>query len=326
MNHPFRSALCALATLFVTVGASAATAFPTDRPVSLVVPFAPGGGTDILARLVATQVGTLIQQSVVVDNKPGANGVLASQYVERAKADGYTLLFGSSSTHVLSPLLAPKAEQMAQTRKNFTMVGIVAETPLVLAVSGKSELRNLDQLLKTARDRDLSFGTFGSGSTPHIMGELLAAKTKARLLHVPYKGSAPAVTELLGGHTDSVFLTVAALSSHIDDKEVRALAVTGPGRVQTLPDVPTFKEAGIPGLEDSGWFAVFAPADTPVPVMDSLHVAIARVMAMPDVQAKLVELGLRGASGTRAQDAALWDRSIASTRAILTQVKIDPNR
>lgn len=311
---------------FATFNTHAAPAFPADRPIALVVPFSAGGGTDILARLVAARLGALIRQSVVVDNKPGANGVLASQYVERAKADGYTLMFGSSSTHVLSPLLSAKKQQMDHTRKSFSMVGIVAETPLVLAVNAKSPFQNLDQLLKASRARELTFGTFGSGSSPHVMGSLLAARTNARLQHVPYKGSSPAITDLLGHHIDSVFLTVAALSSHVEDKEVRALAVTGPRRVQTLPDTPTFKEAGVAGLEDSGWFAVFAPAGTPPPVLDFLHDAIGRVMAMPEVQAQLLELGLRSSNDTRALQTAAWERSIAATQAILALVKIEPDR
>ncbi|MBD9663301.1 tripartite tricarboxylate transporter substrate binding protein [Variovorax sp. Varisp85] len=319
-------AALALFTALASLSAQAAPAFPADRPIALVVPFSAGGGTDILARLVAAKLGAMIRQSVVVENKPGANGVLASQYAERAKADGYTLMFGGSSTHVLSPLLSPKKQQMEQTRKNFSMVGIVAETPLVLAVNAKSSFKNLDQLLKASRDRELTFGTFGSGSSPHIMGALLAARTNARLQHVPYKGSSPAITELLGGHIDSVFLTVAALSSHVEDKEVRALAVTGARRVQTLPDVPTFKEAGVSGFEDSGWFAVFAPAGTPEPVMDFLHDAIGRVMATPEVQAKLVELGLRSANSSRALQMAVWERSIVATQGILTQVKIETDR
>jgi len=170
-------AALALFTALASLSAQAAPAFPADRPIALVVPFSAGGGTDILARLVAAKLGAMIRQSVVVENKPGANGVLASQYAERAKADGYTLMFGGSSTHVLSPLLSPKKQQMEQTRKNFSMVGIVAETPLVLAVNAKSSFKNLDQLLKASRDRELTFGTFGSGSSPHIMGALLAART-----------------------------------------------------------------------------------------------------------------------------------------------------
>jgi len=320
------SPVLALLAFFAAFNAHAAPAFPTDRPISLVVPFSAGGGTDILARLVAARLGVLIQQSVVVDNKPGANGVLASQYVERAKADGYTLMFGSSSTHVLSPMLSPKKQQMEQTRRTFSMVSIVAETPLVLAVNAKSPFQNLDQLLKASRAKELSFGTFGSGSSPHVLGSLLAARTNARLQHVPYKGSSPAITDLLGGHIDSVFLTVAALSSHVEDKEVRALAVTGPHRVQTLPDTPTFKESGVAGLEDSGWFAVFAPAGTPAPVLELLHDAIERVMATPEAQAQLVELGLRSSNGTRALQAATWERSIAAMQAILALVKIEPDR
>lgn len=320
-----RTVLACLATFFTagaTFPAFAQPAYPAERPLTLVVPFAPGGGTDILARLVAEKLGHQIHQSVVVDNKPGANGLIAMRAVERAKADGYTLLFGSSSTHVLAPLLSPDKQSIENVRKTSVLVSMVADTPLALAVNAKSDIKNLDQYLQAARKQSMSFGTFGSGSSPHVLGELLASKTGARLLHVAYKGSSPALTELRGGHTDSVFLTVAALSAQVDAKEVRPLAVTGRKRVQSLPDVPTFTEAGVAGLEDSGWFAIFAPAGTPVPVLDQLHGSVSQVMALPDVQAKLVELGLQRSASGRAQEIAVWDRSIDNTRKTLQQVKI----
>ncbi len=297
-------------------------AYAGERPVTLVVPFAPGGGTDILARMVAQKLGELIHQSVVVDNKPGANGLIAMQAVERAKADGYTLLFGSSSTHVLAPLLSPDPKSIDAVRKKSVLVSMVADTPLVLAVSMKSDLKSLDHLLRAAHGKAVTFGTFGSGSSPHVLGELLAARTGAQLLHVAYKGSSPAITELRGGHIDSVFLTVAALSAQVVSKEIRPLAVTGPRRLQSLPDVPTFTEAGVAGLEDSGWFALFAPTGTPGAVVEQLHGGVGRVMALPEVQAKLVELGLQRSPGDHTQEMAAWDRSIANTRKILQQVKI----
>ncbi len=192
----------------------------------------------------------------------------------------------------------------------------------MLAVSAKSEAGNLEQLLQVARQKSTTFGTFGAGSSPHVLGEVLAAKTGAKLVHVAYKGSAPAITDLRGAHIDSVFLTVAAISAQVDAKEIRPLAVTGPRRVHTLPDVPTFKEAGVDGLEDSGWFALFAPTGTPVAVLDQLHAGVAKVMALPAVQTQLVELGLQYAPGTRTQGIQAWERSISNTRKLLQNVKI----
>lgn len=323
MKRSFLASLIAFAWISAVGGAQAQPAYPGERPVTLMVPFAPGGGTDILARLVAQKLGDRLRQSVIVDNKPGANGLLAMQSVERAKADGYTLLFGSSSTHVLAPLLSPDKQAIDSVRKKSVLVSMVAETPLALAVNAKSDIKTLDQFLQAARKKSTTFGTFGSGSSPHVLGELLAARTGAQLLHVAYKGSSPAITELRGGHTDSVFLTVAALSAQVEAKEIRPLAVTGPKRVQSLPDVPTFTEAGVAGLEDSGWFAIFAPAGSPGAALDQLHSGVSQVMALPEVQAKLLELGLQRSAVDRAQEATTWDRSIANVKKILQQVKID---
>lgn len=322
MRRHFLACMLAVASLGTAAVAQAQSGYPGERPVTLVVPFAPGGGTDILARLVAEKLGERIHQSVIVDNKPGANGLVAIQAVERAKADGYTLLFGSSSTHVLGPLLSGNKESIDSVRKQSVLVGMIADTPQVLAVSAKSDIKTLDQFLQAARRKSLTFGTFGSGSTPHVLGEYLAAKTGAQLLHVAYKGSSPAITDLRGGHIDGVFLTVAAVSAQVEAKEIVPLAVTGPGRVQLLPGVPTFKEAGVAGLEDSGWFALFAPAGTPAAVLDALYAGVSDVMALPETQAKLTELGLRRTAASRAQEAAAWDRSIANIRKILQQVKI----
>lgn len=322
MKRLFLAGLTAIAAWCVTATVHAQAGWPSEQPLTLVVPFAPGGGTDILARLVADKLGEHLGQTLVVDNKPGANGAIALRAVERAKADGYTLLFGSSSTHVLAPLMSQDKAAIDDVRRKFVLAGMVASTPLVLAVSAQSGSGSLDQLLQAARGRSVTFGTFGAGSSPHVLGELLAARTGSRLLHVAYKGSSPAITDLRGGHIDSVFLTVAAVSAQIDSREVRPLAVTGPRRVESLPGVPTFTEAGIAGLEDSGWFAIFAPAGTPATVLDRLHAGAAKIMATAQVQSQLLDLGLQRATGSRAQDAAAWDHSIAQTRKILQQVRI----
>jgi len=322
MKRTFLIAAAALVCWTPLSTAYAQAAYPADRPITLIVPFAAGGGTDILARLVAEKLGEDVRQTVVVDNKPGANGIIAIRALERAKPDGHTLMFGSSSTHVLAPLMAEDKALMETVRKQTALVGMVADTPLVLAVNSTSEAGSLELFLQAARRQSLTYGTYGSGSSPHVLGALLAAETKAKLTHVAYKGSSPAITDLRGGHIDSVFLTVAAVSVQVEAKEMRPLAVTGPRRVQTLPDVPTFKEAGVAGLEDSGWFAVFAPAGTPSPALDKLHASIAKAMALPAMQGKLVELGLQYVPVSRVQGQLNWDRSIASTRKMLKNVKI----
>ena len=295
-----------------------------ERPVTLVVPFAAGGGSDILARIVADKLRSVIKQTVIVDNRPGANGLIASQFVEKSKPDGYTLMLGSNSTHVIAPLLQPDKEAGETIRKKFALISMISGTPLVLAVSEQSAIKDLKQFLSQS-DKELTFGTFGVHSSPHLMGTLLAAQSGARLLHVPYKGSAPAVTDLLSGQISSVFLTIAAISTYVESKHIRALAVTGTKRVATLPDVPTFQERGIEGLENPGWFAVFAPANVPAPVAAYLREGVREIMSQPDMQTKLQELGLQDARPLADREAAVWSESIVSTKAILRKTGLDLN-
>lgn len=300
----------------------AQTAFPSEKPVTLLVPFAAGGGTDILARLLAEKLGEEFKQSFVVQNKPGANGLIAIRNMEQSSADGYTLLLGSSSTHMLAPLMSDDKSLINELQKKSTVVSMIADTPLVFAVNAKSPIGSLTDMLKVARDKPLTFGTFGTGTSPHVLGEVLAANTKTRLDHVPYKGSSLAINDLRGGHIDSVFLTIAAVNTQIDANEIRPLAVTGIRRVQTLSSVPTFRELGISGLEDSGWFALFAPAGTPAAVLDRLHASVTKAMATPAIQSKLVELGLQYAPMTRSEAEKVWMTSIQKTSNMLQQLKL----
>lgn len=305
------------------VRAQASSAGPlADRPVTLVVPFAPGGGTDILARLIAERLRTLTNRTVVVDNKPGANGVIASQFVERSRPDGHTLMLGSSSTHVLAPILSPDKGAMDAVRKSFVPISIVARTPLVLAVSEKSQFKELGQFLSRS-DIELTYGTFGARSSPHLMGALLAAQRGLRLVHVPYKGSAPAITDLISGNINSVLLTVAAVRSQVEAGQLRSLAVTGTERVSTLPDTPTFQESGVAGLEDAGWFAIFAPSATPENVVAYLRGAIREMMALPEMQTKLKELGLQAGNVEVGKEIEMWHRSIAHIRNVLGRIDVD---
>lgn len=318
--------LISLLLLVLAPTANAQSAPPSPLPkraITLVVPFSAGGGTDILARLVARKLEASLQQTVIVDNKPGANGLIASQFVERATPDGSTMMLGSSSTHVIAPLLSPDKNAAEATRRNFSMVSILAVTPLVLAVSEKSQIGNLEQFIDAKRTGGLTYGTFGAGSSAHLMGALLAAKQGVKLLHVPYKGSSAAITDLLGGTIDSVFLTAAAITTYVDAQQVRALAVTGTERIAAFPDVPTFKERGISGFENGGWFAVFAPAKTPRDTVTFLNAELHKIMAEPEIQARLPDLGLQKRDSTLKQDEALWDDSISHMQDIIKQTKID---
>lgn len=303
---------------------AAAPVFAPNRPVTLVVPFAAGGGTDVLARLIADKLGAAVKQTVIVDNRPGANGLVASQFVEKAKADGQTLMLGSNSTHVIAPLLLPDRSAADEMRSKFKLVAILAGTPLVLAVNAISEYKTLEQFLNK-KDVELTFGTFGVHSSPHLMGALLASHTGLRLVHVPYKGSAPAVTDLLGGTINSVFLTVAGISSFVEGKQLRALAITGKERLASLPDVPTFQERGITGFENPGWFAIFAPANLPDAVTADLREKIGAIMHQPEMRDKLRELGLQELAIAPGKEMDVWNDSWAGTVEILKQTGISLN-
>ncbi|KDD45054.1 tripartite tricarboxylate transporter substrate binding protein [Bordetella bronchiseptica] len=237
--------------------------------VTLVAPFAPGGGADQLAREFAHFAQSRAPGTTfVVENKPGANGAIAARHVARQQPDGATLLLGTSSTHALGPLIA-KADP-ALIVKEFSPVTLLATTANVLAVASTSRWKTLDDFVADARGQALTYGTFGTGSSAHLYGLLLAQSTGARLSHVPYKGSSQAATDLLGGHIDAVFLTSSALEGLAREGKVRVLGVTGKTRTRVFPDARTFEEQRVAQLDFSGWFGLFAPAGTPAPRREAI--------------------------------------------------------
>lgn len=257
--------------------------------INLVVPFAPGGGTDQLAReFVQAVVPRFEGSNIVVENRPGANGAIASRHVSKQKNDGGSLLLGSSSTQALGPLLV-KSE--VDPINDLVPVSLLAETANALAVSSESQIKSLDAYIEAAKKQAVTFGSFGAGSSGHLYGLMLAGVTGAQLTHIPYKGSSQAITDLLGGHVDSVFLTTNSLDGLARDGKVRVLAVTGPRRTGLFPGVPTFSELGVKSLDFNGWFGLFAPKGTPTAVAQDIADRAASAGNNPDFAKRMKAQG-----------------------------------
>lgn len=286
----FTKAIVALTAGSTGWRAHAQAPSPSFPPlVSLVVPFAPGGGADQLAREFANAAQALMPGTTfLIDNKPGANGAIANRLVARHKPDGATFLLGTSSTHALGPLLT-RAD--VDPIADFTPATLLAETATAWAVQATAPWRTLDEAIAAARKAPLTYGTFGVGSSAHLYGLILAGATGAKLEHVPYKGSSQAISDLLAGHVDSVLLTTSALDAMKRTGRLRLLAVSGEARTPLLPDVPTFKEQGIPRLEFNGWFGLLGPKGVPAPLLDRLAGVAKALGANQDFNKRLAEQG-----------------------------------
>lgn len=265
-----------------------APVWPT-KPVKLVVGYAAGGATDVLARLVAVKLADQLGQPVVVDNRAGANSNLGAEFVARAPADGYTL-YVLTIANTINATLYPKLAY--DPVKDFEPIGLIAKIPNILVVNPKLPIRNVAEYVRYAKESKdgISFASSGSGSSVHLSGEMFKAQAKAKMLHVPYRGSSPAVTDLLGGQVQSMFDNAPSALPHVQAGRLRAIAVTSAERSPLLPDVPTLAESGFPGLEVQSWFALAAPAGTPRAVVEKLNSALNKLLAAPDVRQRLREL------------------------------------
>ncbi len=274
------------ASAFAVVQAASAQAFP-DRPIQLVVGFPPGGGVDIVARQLADKLSETLGQRVVVENKAGAAGNVAMEYVARAKPDGYTLLMGNLGMLTANPALYPKLP--FDPAKDFAPVARVVVTPLVAVVPAALPAKDMAQFvaLMRAKPGELNFGSGGNGNINHLAGELLKLQTNTQIQHVPYKGSAPALADLVGGRIQLMIDGGNVVQPFIKDGRARALVVTGDVRSPALPDVPTARESGMPDFVIYGWQGVLAPTGTPQAVIDRLSQEIAKALASPDLKARL---------------------------------------
>ncbi|CAG2145443.1 Bug family tripartite tricarboxylate transporter substrate binding protein [Cupriavidus plantarum] len=296
MSFPRILVSCVGVSLALLSGAALAE-FP-DRPIRLVVPFPPGGSVDSVARVVSIQLSERLKQQVVIDYKPGAATIVGAEQVARAAPDGYTLLLGTSTTFVVNPIIYSKLNYNPES--SFDPIGMVGSASLVLLANSGVAAQTLPQLLTdiNAKPGTYSYGSHGTGSTVNFAGEMLWNAAGVKVLHVPYKGSAPAMTDVMGGQIPLSFDAVPASVAALKSGKVRALAVTGTKRNPMLPNVPTIAESGFPGFRMDSWFAVVAPKGVPAPVKQKLVAELAGVMAEPAVQEKLVNLGFDPEYGT----------------------------
>jgi len=300
--HPSSLALLC-AALAASVMPAAAQPFPS-RPVRFVVPFAPGGSTDTLARTIGVKLVAALGQQVVVDNRPGANGDIGMLIVARAPADGHTIVLGYIANLAIAPSL--HARMPYDPVKDFAPITQPASSPNVLTAHPSVPARSLQELIALAKSKPgtVSFASTGVASIGHLTGELINNLAGIRMTHVPYKGSGQAVTDILGGHVQVMFSGFSSTLHHIKSGRLRALAVTGPKRSGALPETGTISEQGFPGVEATAWYGIMAPAGTPKAAIARLHGEIVRALALPDVKAKLEGLGFEIVGSSPAELAA----------------------
>lgn len=280
--------------------ATEAANWPT-QPVKLIVPFAPGGTSDVLAREIAARLQVALKQTVVVDNKAGAGGVLGADSVAKAAPDGYTVLLGTIATHAINPALMPRMPYKAD--RDFAPVILLGKISNVLLIGPGAQARTVKDIVAAAKAKpgDITFASAGQGTSQHLSGEVFRLMTGADLTHVPYKGSAPAIQDVMGGQVPMSFETVTVALPQIKAGKVKAVAVTSARRSAQLPDVPTLAEAGVPGFDVSSWQALYLPAGTPPAIVAKLNAEVQKIVAQPEVKARMESLGLEYAPNTPAQ-------------------------
>ena len=317
-----RAALAlALAAGLAPFAAGAEEAYPA-KPVTLLVGFAPGGGTDLIARQIGPKLSELLKQPVVIENRAGASGTIAAQAVAKARPDGYTLLLGHVSSNAMVPAITPRIPYAAG--KDFTPITLIGSVPQVVVVPASSPAKTLTEFIALAKARHgaVNYASSGPGTQQHFAAELFELATGTSMTHVPYKGSGAALADLISGMVDVNFDTVPTVLQHIRSGKLRALAVTTPRRIATLPDVPTVAESGVPGYEIGAWYMLMGPANLPAPVRDALAAAVNKTLQTPDVREKLAALGTEIAGGTPQQAQAFLASEIGKWARVAAQKKI----
>jgi tripartite-type tricarboxylate transporter receptor subunit TctC len=281
---------------------SSAATFP-DKPMKIVVTFTPGGAPDILARILSERLTTDWGQPVIVDNKPGAGGNLGADFVAKSPPDGYTIVVGTVGTHSINGAMYSKMPY--DMVKDFTPITLLATTPNMLVVNNDVPAKNLKEFIALGKkEGKMTFASSGSGTSIHVSGELFKTMTGIDMVHIPYKGRATAIPDVLGGRVTMMFDNMPSSLQLVREGKLRALGVTSSKRSPAAPEIPTIAESGLPGFDAVSWFALFAPANTPKPIIDKLQAEVHKILKSPDVAKRLAVAGLDGVGGTPEELAA----------------------
>ena len=310
-------------SLLVSFGAARAQSDYPSRPIRLVVTVPPGGAADFIARLVGAKISESIGQPIVVENRGGAGGTIATDAVAKAAPDGYTLLQNSITTHGIGPHLYAKLPY--DPVKDFAPVSMLASLPLIMSVNADLPAKTIPEIIALSKKQGLSFASSGNGGAPHMAGELFKAVTGAEMLHVPYKGSGPAVADVVAGRVQVMFDAAPSLIAHVRGGKLRVLAAASPQRNRLLPDVPTFAELGYPRIAVALWYGLVAPAGTPHTVISRLNGEVAKALANTEVSEKLRAQGADPMPGTPEAFAAFMQEEMAKWAPVVKQagVKLD---
>jgi tripartite-type tricarboxylate transporter receptor subunit TctC len=321
MSKRLLHALCGC--LLLAIPATASTQNYPDRPIRFVVPNPPGGGTDVLTRVVATKLAETLQWRLIVDNRPGAGGNIGLDLAAKSAPDGYTIVMGETSNLAINPALYSKLPY--DSRKDFAPIALIGSVPLVLVVNSNKPYRSLADVVAAAKTSQLSFASAGSGTVGHLVGELLKRTAGIDLLHVPYKGAALALTDVVGGQVELFFASLPSAAPQVKAGRLRALAVTTAQRAQAMPELPTVAESGYRGFEASPWYGVLAPAGTPAAIVARLNTEITRVLQTPDIKARLTTDGVEIRGGSPEQFAALIKNELSKWAKVVNDsgAKVD---
>jgi tripartite-type tricarboxylate transporter receptor subunit TctC len=318
INTSRRFAVLAATSVAAAIAAPAfgQTAFPKHKPITLVVPFSPGGGNDILARAIAPRMGQLLGQTIIIENKPGAGGNLGTDAVAKAQPDGYTIVIASSQV-TMNPYLDMKVP--FRIERDFEPVGLVGSVPLVLVSNMQEPYKSLQEFMAYAKANPgkLSYSSPGNGTPQHMAGEVFAKLNKTQMLHIPYRGTGPSITDLIAGQVQVSFATYASVAQHVQAGKLRALGIAGQKRTSLMPELPTFADAGMKNYDASLWYSLLAPAKTPKPIVDKLNQAMVGALRDPEVTRQLAQQGFETQTSTPeelrshiAKELKRWERVI----------------
>lgn len=307
-------------------GLAAAQGFPGAKPIRLIVGYPPGGGIDFAARTVQVPLQEALKQQLVVDYKPGASGMIAATELTRQPADGYTLLLANTGPFAIAPYLQSKPPY--DPIRQFTYIGQISQGSYIAVTRPDHPAKNLKEFVAWAKGQPgkVNFASGGNGTSTHLNGELMNQVTGLDMTHVPYKGSAPAINDLLGGHIDLLLDPVITLLPHARAGKIQALAVTSPTRIEIAPEIPTYKEAGLEGLDITSWQGIVAPAATPREVVEALNAAFNRALKSPEVAARLKEQGVSVKGGSAAQFAAFVEAENQRWAKLAREVGFKPTK